>query len=66
MICSNGRVILGPEIRRVGLVGCGSNNEQCGEMVDKRQLDDVVFHEDHDHRPDIQYGGSERLGESKP
>jgi hypothetical protein len=34
-------------------------------MVDMRQLDDVLFHEDHVHRPDIQYGGSERLGESK-
>jgi hypothetical protein len=33
--------------------------EQCGEMVDMRQLDDVLFHEDHVHRPDIQYGGSE-------
>jgi len=41
------------------------NCEQCGEMVDKRQLDDVLFHEDHVHRPDIQYGGSEQLGESK-
>ncbi len=30
--------------------------EQCGEMVDMRQLDDVLFHEDHVHRPDIQYG----------
>jgi hypothetical protein len=35
--------------------------EQCGEMVDMRQLDDVLFHEDHVHRPDIQYGGSEEL-----
>jgi hypothetical protein len=32
--------------------------EQCGEMVDMRQLDDVLFHEDRVHRPDIQYGGS--------
>src|SRR6266700_320025 len=32
---------------------------RCGEMVDKRQLDDVLFHEDHVHRPDIQYGGSQ-------
>jgi hypothetical protein len=39
--------------------------ERCGEMVDMRQLDDVLFHEDHVHRPDIQYGGWERLGESK-
>lgn len=34
---------------------------RCGEMVDKRQLDDVLFHEDHVHRPDIQYGGSQLL-----
>jgi hypothetical protein len=39
--------------------------EECGEMVDMRQLDDVLFHENHVHRPDIQYGGSERFGESK-
>jgi hypothetical protein len=33
----------------------------CAEMVDKRQLDEVLFHEtDHKPRPDIQYGGSER------
>ena len=25
---------------------------RCGEMVDKRQLDDVLFHEDHIHRPE--------------
>jgi hypothetical protein len=35
--------------------------KQCGEMVDKRQLDDVLFHEDHKPRPDIPYGGSIRL-----
>jgi hypothetical protein len=35
--------------------------QQCGEMVDMRQLDDVLFHEDHVHSPDIQYGGSEEL-----
>ena len=30
--------------------------QQCGEMVDKRQLDDVLFHEtDHKPRPDVQY-----------
>jgi hypothetical protein len=34
--------------------------ERCGQMVDMRQLDEVLFHEDHVHRPDIQYGGSER------
>jgi len=28
-----------------------------------RQLDDVVFHENHVQRPDIQYGGSERIEE---
>ena len=28
--------------------------KQCGEMVDKRQLDDVLFHEEHKPRPDIQ------------
>jgi hypothetical protein len=33
--------------------------EQRGEMVDMRQLDDVLFHENHVHRADIQYGGSE-------
>jgi hypothetical protein len=32
---------------------------RCGEMVDRRQLDDVLFHEtDHKPRPDIQYSGS--------
>ena len=37
---------------------------QCGEMVDMRQLDDVVFHEtDHKPRPDIQSGGSLRIEE---
>src|SRR5919198_1476998 len=35
--------------------------KECGEMVDKRQLDDVIFHEDHLHRPDIQYSGWKRL-----
>jgi len=38
--------------------------QQCGEMVDMRQLDDVLFHEtDHKPRPDIQYGGSLRVEE---
>jgi hypothetical protein len=28
--------------------------KRCGEMVDKRQLDDVLFHEtDHTPRPDM-------------
>jgi hypothetical protein len=30
-------------------------------MVDMRQLDDVLFHEDHKPRPDIHYGGSKPL-----
>jgi hypothetical protein len=38
--------------------------QKCGHMVDKRQLDDVLFHEDHLHRPDIEYSGSERLSSS--
>jgi hypothetical protein len=38
--------------------------QQCGEMVDKWQLDDVLFHEDHLHRSDIEYGGSVRLSSS--
>jgi hypothetical protein len=38
--------------------------KQCGQMVDKRLLDDVIFHEDHVQRPDIQYGGSEPIRES--
>jgi hypothetical protein len=38
--------------------------KQWEEMVDMRQLDDVLFHEDHVQRPDIQYGGSKRLRES--
>lgn len=30
---------------------------ECGAMVDMRQLDDVLFHEDHVERPDIPYRG---------
>jgi hypothetical protein len=37
---------------------------KCGEMIDKRQLDEVLFHEDHKQRPDLQYGGSERISPS--
>jgi hypothetical protein len=33
----------------------------CGEMVDKQQVDDLLFHEDHVHRRDIQYAGSQSL-----
>ena len=32
--------------------------KQCGEFVDMRQLDNVLFQEDHVPRPDMQYGGS--------
>jgi hypothetical protein len=37
--------------------------QPCGEMVDMRQLEDVLFKEDHVQRLDIQYGGSERIEE---
>jgi hypothetical protein len=48
------------EVEKVHFYQC----KECGEMVDKRQLDDVLFHEDHVQRPDIQYGGTRHLGES--
>ena len=32
----------------------------CGEMIDCRDLDEVVYHEDHVPRPDIQYSGSRK------
>jgi hypothetical protein len=35
---------------------------RCGEMVDRRQLDDVLFHEtDHKPRPDINTAGRSEL-----
>jgi hypothetical protein len=34
---------------------------KCGEIFDRRSLDEVLFHTDHKHRPDIQYSGSEKL-----
>jgi hypothetical protein len=35
---------------------------ECGEMFDRRRLDEVLFHStDHKHPPDIQYSGSEKL-----
>jgi len=35
---------------------------ECGEMFDRRSLDEVLFHHaGHKHRPDIQYSGSTRL-----
>jgi hypothetical protein len=35
---------------------------ECGEIFDRRSLDEVVFHTtDHKHRPDIQYSGSTKL-----
>lgn len=36
--------------------------QKCGGTVDRRQLDDVLFHEDHKQRPDIPYSGWKRLG----
>jgi hypothetical protein len=32
-----------------------------GEIFDRRSLDEVLFHTDHKHRPDIQYSGSIKL-----
>ena len=35
---------------------------KCGEMFDRRSLDEVLFHNtDRKHRPDIRYSGWERL-----
>jgi hypothetical protein len=35
---------------------------ECGEMFDRRSLDEVLFHAtDHKQRPDIQYSGWEKL-----
>jgi hypothetical protein len=34
---------------------------KCCEIFDRRSLDEVMFHTDHKHRPDIQYSGSEKL-----
>ena len=35
---------------------------ECGEIFDRRSLDEVLFHHTgHKHRPDIQYSGSETL-----
>ena len=33
----------------------------CGEMFDRRNLEEVLFHHDHKQRPDIPYSGSERV-----
>jgi len=39
-----------------------ANCAECGEILDRRSLDDVLFHyTGHKHRPDIQYSGSEKL-----
>jgi hypothetical protein len=40
--------------------------QKCGGMVDRRQLDDVLFHEDHKQRPDIPYSGGSALIDSEP
>jgi hypothetical protein len=34
---------------------------ECGEIFDRRSLDEVLFHQDHKHRSDIQYSGSTKL-----
>jgi hypothetical protein len=34
---------------------------KCGEIFDRRSLDEVLFHTDHKRRPDIQYSGFRRL-----
>jgi predicted anti-sigma-YlaC factor YlaD len=34
---------------------------ECREMFDRRSLDEVLFHQDHKRRPDIQYSGSEQI-----
>jgi hypothetical protein len=35
---------------------------ECGEIFDRRSLDEVLFHHtDHRHHPDIQYGGSIKI-----
>jgi len=35
---------------------------KCGEIFDRRSLDEVLFHHtDHKHRPDIQYSDFRRL-----
>ncbi len=35
---------------------------ECGELFDRRSLDEVLFHHtDQKHRPDIQYSGWEKL-----
>jgi hypothetical protein len=35
---------------------------ECGEIFDRRSLDEVLFHHaDHKHCPEIQYSGSTRL-----
>jgi len=33
---------------------------KCGEIFDRRSLDEVLFHTNHKHWPDIQYYGWER------
>ena len=35
---------------------------ECGEIFDRRSLDEVLFHQtDHKYRPHVQYSGSTRL-----
>jgi hypothetical protein len=39
---------------------------KCCEIFDRRSLDEVLFHTDHKHRPDIQYSGSESCIKTLP
>jgi hypothetical protein len=34
---------------------------ECGEIFNRRSLDEVLFHTHHKQRPDIQYSGYEKL-----
>jgi hypothetical protein len=34
---------------------------ECGEMFDRRSLDEVLFHATDHRRPDVQYSGWEKL-----
>jgi hypothetical protein len=51
------------EIKRLETVAAEHFAEcpECGEIFDRRSLDEVLFHTDHKTRPDIQYSGSEKL-----
>ena len=40
--------------------------DECGDKIDLRQLDQVSFHETHEHRPDIHYSGSAKIEQGFP